>query len=142
MRIQRGDTVKIRKGKDVGKQGKVLKVLPVEGKVIVEGINIYKRHIKGDNKDKESAIVDVVKPVSISNVMVVCNSCGKPSRIGFVIEKGKKIRICKKCMKPLDAEAKQESSKKTVKSREKKTKRTKGSTRKKINSKAKNSGSK
>lgn len=102
MRIQRGDTVKVRKGKDVGKQGKVLKVLPVEGKVVVEGVNIYKRHIKGDNRDKESAIVDVVKPVSISNVMVVCNSCGKPSRIGFIIEKGKKIRICKKCKKSLD----------------------------------------
>lgn len=102
MKIKKDDTVKVMKGKDVGKQGRVLKVLLGGQKVVVEGVNIFKKHIKGNGKDKESAIVDIVKPISTANVMVVCNSCGKPTRIGIKVENGRRIRFCKKCGKSLE----------------------------------------
>ena len=117
MKIKKGDTVKIIKGKDVGKQGKVLKILSEQGKVVVEGSNMFKKHIKGDGKDKESTIVDIVKPLFSSNVMVVCNSCGKPSRIGIKIEKGKKIRICKKCGKSIDSDLSSSAKRSSTKSK-------------------------
>lgn len=103
MRIKKGDTVKIMKGKDVGKQGKVLKVLPEEDKIVVEGSNMFKKHIKGDGRERESSIVDIAKPIYIANVMLVCQACGKPTRIGIVEKGGKKVRICKKCGKSVDA---------------------------------------
>jgi large subunit ribosomal protein L24 len=137
MKIKKGDTVKIMKGKDVGKQGKVLKILSEQGKVVVEGVNVFKKHIKGDGKDKESTIVDIVKPLFSSNVMVVCNSCGKPSRIEIKVEKGKKIRICKRCGKSIDQDDKtmkkgsKETKKKSVKGK-KKVKSVKKSTKPKV----------
>ncbi|MFH1547183.1 MAG: 50S ribosomal protein L24 [bacterium] len=129
MKIKKGDTVRIMKGKDVGKQGKVLKIVSGDKRVVVEGVNVFKKHIKGDGKNKESAIVDIVKPVSIANVMIVCNSCGKASRVRISVVKDKRIRMCVKCDKPMDVVAKKE--KKEVKS---------GTTKsKKVNSKAKKS---
>ncbi|MBN2100879.1 50S ribosomal protein L24 [Candidatus Dojkabacteria bacterium] len=103
MKIRKGDTVKIAIGKDSGRTGKVLRVLPSESVVVVEGCNVYKKHIKGDGQKKESAIVEISKPISVSNVQLVCPACGETSRIGFEIdEKGGKQRVCKKCKKSID----------------------------------------
>jgi large subunit ribosomal protein L24 len=103
MKVKKGDIVKVKIGKDRGRQGRVLKVLPEENGVIVEDINMYKKHIRGDGKEKESAIVDVVKPIDASNVRVICEACGEPTRIGYKEVDGKKVRICKKCDKPVSS---------------------------------------
>lgn len=99
-KIKKGDKVKVLIGKDSGREGSVEKVLGKENKVIVGGINIYKRSIKkmGDTK---GGIIDLVKPVDISNIVLICPNCGKPARVGFKVEKGDKIRICKKCKKEI-----------------------------------------
>ncbi len=126
-KIKKGDIVRVITGKDAGRQGKVIKTIPTAGHIVVEGINIFKKHVKGDKNRKESAIVDIAKPVKVSNVMVVCSSCGKASKIGFKIEGGKKVRICKKCGKVLTGVAKKEPTKSEKKEEktEKKAKSTK-----------------
>ena len=96
MKIHKDDTVKILLGKDRGKTGKVVRVLTKEGKVLVEGINIYKRHIRKTGQ-KEGGIIEVSKPLEISNVILVCPSCKKETRVGYKIEGKTKVRICKKC---------------------------------------------
>jgi large subunit ribosomal protein L24 len=97
-KIKKGDKVKILLGKDSGREGSVEKVLTKESRVIVGGINISKRSVKKFN-DTQGGIVDLVKPVDISNVALVCPNCKKPTRVGFLIEKGVKVRICRKCKK-------------------------------------------
>lgn len=96
MKIQSGDNVKILLGKDRGKTGKVLRVFSKENKVLVEGINMYKRHVK-KTASHEGGILDIPKPVNISNVALVCPECKKQTRVGIKIEKDIKNRICKKC---------------------------------------------
>jgi len=106
-KIIKGDEVKIVLGKDNGKVAKVSKVLPKEGKVFVEGINIYKRHISGKRQGiNEGGIVDIQKPVNISNVMIVCPKCKKVTRAGFKITGKEKLRICRKCGKELREQVK------------------------------------
>lgn len=97
MKIRKDDKVKILVGKDRGKQGKVLMVLKDTDKIVVEGINVVKRHIKPGKVSKEGGIIKIEKPVSVSNVMLVCEKCGKAVRLGFSIAGGKKYRVCKKC---------------------------------------------
>jgi large subunit ribosomal protein L24 len=98
VKIKKDDTVKILSGKDKGKTGKVLKVLQAENKVVVEKINIVKKHKKqtGDQKDFEG-IIEVEAPISIGKVMVVCGGCGKPARVKYKVGKTGKKRICAKC---------------------------------------------
>lgn len=96
MKIKTGDMVQILLGKDRGKSGKVLRVFTKENKVLVEGINIYKRHVK-KTKKHEGGIVDIPKPINISNASLICPSCKKATRVGMKIELHKKIRVCKKC---------------------------------------------
>jgi len=95
-KIKKGDNVQILSGKDRGKTGTVERVLSKEGKVLVPGVNIYKRHLKS-RQGIEGGIVDLVKPMDISNVAVICTKCKKPTRIGFKVEGEEKKRICKKC---------------------------------------------
>lgn len=83
-------------GKDSGKTGAVEKILIKDGKVIVAGANLYKRHIKG-REGVEGGVIDIPKPIDISNVQVVCKSCNKPTRVGFEGGKEGKKRICRKC---------------------------------------------
>lgn len=97
-KIIKGDNVAILLGKDRGKTGAVDKVLPKEGKVFVQGVNLYKRHVKKQGK-VEGGIIDIAKPLNISNVALVCPHCKKPTRVGFEIKNGEKARICKKCKK-------------------------------------------
>lgn len=97
MKIRKNDKVKILTGKDSGKQGKVLMVLKDADKVVVEGINVVSRHVKPGRVSKEGGIVKIEKPIAVSNVMLVCEKCGKAVRLGYSIAGGKKYRVCKKC---------------------------------------------
>jgi large subunit ribosomal protein L24 len=125
MNIRKGDTVKILYGKDSGRQGQVVAVDTKKGKIVVEGINIYKKHIKGDGRTKVSEIVDITKPVSISKVMLVCPNCNKPTRVGYKIDGDKKNRVCKKCNKTVDVTVEKEVKKTEVKSKTKTKKKAK-----------------
>lgn len=104
MKIRKGDTVKVLYGKDAGKSAKVLKVIDKLGKVVVDGVNVYKRHLKGDGQKRESAIVNIVKPMDSAKVMVVCPNCGKTTRVAMKLDEktGNQLRFCKKCGKQMD----------------------------------------
>lgn len=97
MKIKIGDNVMITKGKDVGKSGKIERLLTKNGKAVIAGINIYKKNSKPSKKNPKGGIIDVTMPVAISNLRVVCPHCSKPARIGYKIIKDEKFRICKKC---------------------------------------------
>ena len=99
MKIKKGDQVKILSGKDRGKQGKVLRVMPKEDKVVVENINIRKKHVRPRREGEKGQIVEIPAPLHISNVALICTKCGKPTRAGFRFEENKKVRYCKKCQK-------------------------------------------
>lgn len=96
-KIRKDDKVKIVTGKDKGKEGKVLKVFKDTGKVLVEGVNVVKRHVKPGVVSQEGGIISVEKPIDMSNAMVVCSKCSRPVRVGFKTEKDKKVRICRRC---------------------------------------------
>jgi large subunit ribosomal protein L24 len=95
--IKKNDTVKIITGKDKGKTGKVLKVINDTKRAVVEGINLYKKHVRPKKEGEKGQIITVPRPLHISNLQLVCPSCGKPTRIGYVIEGKNKSRVCKKC---------------------------------------------
>lgn len=97
MKLKKGDSVKIIKGKDKGKQGKVEKAYPAENKVLIPNVNLYKRHLKARSQQQPSEIVTLTKPLPISNVSFICPKCKKESRLGYKIEKNSKSRICLKC---------------------------------------------
>lgn len=97
MKIRKNDTVKIITGKDKGKTGKVLKVFPLKGRVLIEGLNLYKKHIRPKREDEKGQTVLISRPIDASNVMLICQSCGKAARVGHTIKDGVKNRICRKC---------------------------------------------
>lgn len=97
MKLHKGDLVQIVAGKDAGKTGKIEKVFSKEEKVLVEGVNQYKRHIKARTQGQKSEIVTITKPLAVANVALLCPKCKQPTRIGYVINKESKQRICKKC---------------------------------------------
>jgi len=101
MKLKKGDNVKIVSGKDRGKIGKIEKVFGKIGKVLVTGMNQYKRHLKARSQGQPSEIVTIAKPLPLSNVALVCPHCKLPTRIGFRIEKNDKIRVCRKCDKKI-----------------------------------------
>lgn len=101
MKIRKGDTVKILSGKDRGKRAKVIRVLPPDGRIVVEGVNLKKRHRRSRRQDKKGEIVLIPASVSASAAQVVCSACGKPTRIGYREDAGKKVRVCKKCGKTI-----------------------------------------
>lgn len=97
MKIKKGDQVLIIRGKDKGKKGKVLRGFPKELKVLVEGINIKKRHRRPRREGEKGQVVEISLPLSISNLKLICPKCGKPIRAGYKITDKKKYRICKSC---------------------------------------------
>ncbi len=97
MKIKKGDTVLIRSGKDRGKKGKVLGVFPREERILVEGINLRKKHVKPKKEEEKGQVVEVPAPVGISTVKLICPKCGKAARIRYQIMGNKKYRVCKKC---------------------------------------------
>jgi len=105
LKIKRGDLVEVISGKDKGKRGKVLRVIPRERKVIVEGVNMVKRHQRPIPQLREGGIIEREAPIYISKVMVVCPSCDRRTRVGFkILENGDKVRYCKKCGEIIDTE--------------------------------------
>lgn len=100
-KIRKGDTVRVMTGKERGKEGRVLYVIPKEQRLLIEGINLVKRHMKlrpaRGRAGQEGGIIEKEAPLQISNVQIVCPSCG-PTRIGYKVpESGQKTRVCRKC---------------------------------------------
>lgn len=100
LKIRKGDEVIITIGKDRGRHGTVEKVLGE--KVLVPGVNVFKKHVKPQGQNRAGGIIDIVKPVRLANIALVCPNCSKQTRVGFVIsDKGDKQRICRKCKKTI-----------------------------------------
>ena len=100
MRLKKGDLVLVLSGKDVGKQGEITRVLPDRNMVIVDGINVAKKHQRSTKATMQGGIIDKDMPVPASNVAILCPTCG-PSRIGYRVDDDGKFRVCKKCGKDL-----------------------------------------
>jgi large subunit ribosomal protein L24 len=104
MRLKKDDKVKVVTGKDKGKIGKVIKIDRDHGRVLVENINIIKRHSRPSAQNRQGGIIEREAFVHISNVMLMCSKCMEPVRVGAkVLEDGKKVRVCKRCSEILDA---------------------------------------
>lgn len=98
MKIKKGDTVKVLSGKDRGQRGTVSRVLPAVLRVIVEGVNLRKKHRRSRRQDRKGEIILIPASLAASAVQVICPSCGKPTRVGYTGDaSGKKMRSCKKC---------------------------------------------
>ena len=97
--VKKGDTVVVLSGKDKGKKGKVLTVVPKTGMVIVEGVNMSTKHTKPRKQGQTGGIIHQESPVHACKVMHVCKKCGKPTRLGHsIMENGEKLRMCKHCL--------------------------------------------
>ena len=101
MRIKKNDNVMVITGKDRGKQGKVLRVLLEDNKVLIEGMNLKKKHQRPRKQGEKGQMVDMPHPIDLSNVLLSCSSCGKGVRMGAKMNGTKKVRICKKCSKEI-----------------------------------------
>ncbi len=97
MKIKKGDKVQVSVGKDKGKSGSVTKVLPEAGKVIVEGINVYTKHQRKRKEGDKGTKIQFAAPMNTAKLMVICPKCGKPARIGIVVQEKNKMRQCKRC---------------------------------------------
>jgi len=97
MHIKKGDTVKITVGKDRGKTGKVTSVDAKLGKLHVEGLNLYKKHVRPRKQGEKGEIVSVARPLDVSNVAIICPNCNKQTRVGQRKDGEKKVRYCAKC---------------------------------------------
>jgi large subunit ribosomal protein L24 len=97
LKIKKGDRVRVLTGKDRGKEGEVMFALPAEGKVIVEGVNVAKKHQRATRATMQGGIIDKDMPIPVANVAILCSSCG-PTRVGYRFDPdGTKVRVCKKC---------------------------------------------
>jgi len=103
-RIRKNDTVMVITGRDRGKTGKVLRVLPGTGRVVIERLNIVKRHSKPRGTATSGGIVEKEAPLAVSNVMIMCDRCNAPVRIGIKAAGGAAARICRRCGEPLGNE--------------------------------------
>ncbi len=97
MKIKKGDNVQVLSGNDKGAKGEVLQVNPKSDKIIVKDVNVRKKHVKARKQGDESGIISVECAIPVSKVNIVCPKCGKATKIGYSMEKDKKIRVCKKC---------------------------------------------
>lgn len=97
MKVKKGDTVLIISGDDKGRKGKVIKAMPKQQRIIVEGVNIQKKHVKPRREGEKGQIIEKPGPIHVSNVKVICPKCGKPTRIKYQKVGDKKFRECKIC---------------------------------------------
>ena len=98
LHVKKDDLVMVVTGKDKGKSGKVLRVLPEKQRVLVENLNVIKRHTRPSQANKEGGIIEKEAPIAISNVKLICPGCSQPARTGIkVLDDGSKVRFCKKC---------------------------------------------
>ena len=103
IRLKKNDLVEVITGRDRGKRGKVLRVLTDKGRVLVEHVNMIKKHQRPTQKLRQGGIIEREGPLAISNVLVICPRCDKPSRTGTqVLADGRKVRICRRCSEPVD----------------------------------------
>jgi len=103
IKIKKGDKVKVIAGKDIGKEGTVEKALRREGRVVVANVNLLKKHLKRRREGEPGGIVTVASPIHISNVMLICPKCSKPTRVGYRVKRsGKGVRICQRCQEEID----------------------------------------
>jgi len=103
MHVKKNDLVTVTTGKEKGKTGKVLKVIPKKNRVVVEKVNFIKRHQRPTGQLRQGGIIEKEGPLHVSNVMIMCGKCNRPVRIGRrILEDGKKVRVCKKCGEVLD----------------------------------------
>lgn len=97
MKLKKGDNVKIISGNDKGKSGKILAALPRIDRIVVEGVNMKKKHMKPRQQGKKGELVRIPAPFPVSRAMFVCPKCNKPARIGYSTKPQGKERVCKKC---------------------------------------------
>jgi len=103
MKIRKNDTVLVITGKDKGKKGKVRFAYPKKERVLVEGINFIKRHMRATGQVRQAGIIEREATIQVSNVMLLCNKCNHPTRVGFhTLEDGRKVRICRSCGEVID----------------------------------------
>jgi large subunit ribosomal protein L24 len=108
MNIKKGDTVLIITGKDRGKRGTVSRAMPQVNKVIIEGLNMVKKHIKPQGQTRQGGVIDKAMPIQVSNTMLICTECGEPTRVAHdrrpmgVDQKLRSVRVCKKCHKVIE----------------------------------------
>jgi large subunit ribosomal protein L24 len=101
--VRRGDTVAVIAGRERGKRGKVLRVLPEAGRVVVEKVNMMKKHQRPTQKLRQGGIIEREGALALSNVLLVCNRCDKPSRVGTKkLGDGRKVRVCRRCGETID----------------------------------------
>ena len=107
LNIHRNDTVEVISGSDAGKRGRVLRVFPDKDRVLVEHVRVVKKTVSSKSgKNTKGGIAEQESPLHVSNVALVCTSCGKPTRVGFKVEGNTKTRVCKKCGANLPTKAK------------------------------------
>jgi large subunit ribosomal protein L24 len=97
MKLKKNDQVIVTVGRDRGKKGPVLRVMPAATSVVVEGVNIAKKHVRPGGKYPRGGIIELTKPIATSKVALVCPNCSKATRIGYVIKGEHKDRVCRKC---------------------------------------------
>jgi large subunit ribosomal protein L24 len=103
VRIRTNDTVLVTKGKDRGKRGQIQRSLPAQGKVVVEGLNMVKRHTKAAGGVRQAGIIDKEMPLRVENVVLLCTHCNRPTRVGLkFLADGTKARVCKKCQEVIE----------------------------------------
>ena len=100
MKLKKGDRVQVIAGKDLGKQGEITRVIVERNRVIVDGVNVAKRHQKATKATMQGGIIDKDMPIHVSNVAIVCSTCG-PTRVGYRFDGTDKVRVCRKCGKDL-----------------------------------------
>ncbi len=102
MKLRKGDRVRVISGKDVGKEGEITRVYPEGERVIVDGVNVAKRHQRATGQTMQGGIIDKDMPLHVSNVAIVCSGCDRPTRVGYRFDPdGKKVRVCRKCGKDI-----------------------------------------
>ncbi len=103
MKIRKNDTVLLIAGKDKGKTGKVRFSYPKKERIMVEGINFIKRHIRARGRVRQAGIIQLEAPIPVSNVMLLCSRCNRPTRVSFrFLEDGQKVRVCNRCSEVID----------------------------------------
>ncbi|MEE9613687.1 MAG: 50S ribosomal protein L24 [Thermodesulfobacteriota bacterium] len=102
-KIRKDDQVMVVSGKEKGKTGRVMRVIPNRGTVVLEKLNMVKRHTKPSSKHRHGGIIEKEAPIAVSNVMIICDKCNKPVRVGKkLLEDGRRARCCRKCGEVLD----------------------------------------
>jgi len=103
MKIRKNDTVLVITGKDKSKKGKVRFAYPKKERILVEGINFIKKHVRATGQVRQAGIIERETPIQVSNVMLLCNKCNHPTRVGFhTLDDGRKVRICRSCGEVID----------------------------------------